>query len=101
MINGASGRYDGSVVKETGTVIGKVRAVGGNVAVAKTTPGSMPPTGEPMSGKKLTPLKRPPVPTAGPNVALKPGKPKSVPRAPGPRPKVPAVPPTNGNCTNG
>src|ERR1700753_716327 len=81
--------------------MGSVSAVDGSVAVASTTPGRIPPTGEPMPGKNDAPLKRPPCPVEGPSVALKPGKPKSVPRAPGPNPKVPAVPPTKGNCTKG
>ena len=45
------------------------------------------------AGPKLPLL---PVATGGPKVALKPGKPKSPPMTPGPRPKVPAEPPTNG-----
>src|ERR1051326_9534712 len=86
-MNGASGRYAGSVVNETGTVIGKVKAVGGKVAVASTTPGRMLPTGEPMPGENEAPLKVPPPPVGGPSVALNPGKPKSVPRAPAVSPK--------------
>src|ERR1700742_2692420 len=81
--------------------MGKVRAVAGNVPVASTTPGSMPPTGEPMPGKNDAPLNRPPCPVGGPSVALKPGKPNRVPRAPGVNPKVPADPPVNGNWTKG
>src|SRR5579885_848001 len=100
-MNGASGRYEGSVVNETGTVIGRVRAVAGSVAVAKTTPGRMPPTGEPMPGKNDAPLNVPPPPVGDPIVAVKPGKPKSEPRCPAVSPKVPALPPTNGNWTKG
>src|SRR3954470_3773080 len=111
-MNGASGRYEGAVVKETGTVIGviecgepggrqlPVKAVQGSCVVASTTPGSMPPTGEPMPGNKLTPLKfPPPPPVAAPICALKPGKPRRP--LPAVSPNVPAEPPTNGYCTNG
>ena len=79
-----------------------VSAVGGKTPVAKTTPGRMLPTGEPMPGKKPAVPKRPvPPPVGGPKVALKPGKPCCVPISPGPSPKVPAVPPVKGNCTKG
>ena|SRR5437764_15278048 len=90
------------MVNVAGTVIAFVKAVGGRVVVAKTMPGRIPPTTEPMPGKL----------SAGPNVpllgcgltakvALKPGQPNSVPKAPGAWPNVPADPPTKGNCTKG
>ena len=57
--------------------MGNVRAVAGNVVVAKTTPGRILPAGEPMPGKLSA---GPKVPLfgetcGGPNCALKPGKP--------------------------
>src|SRR5919197_4481458 len=101
-MKGASGRYAGWVVNETGTVIGRVSAVAGRTPVASTTPGRMLPPGEPMPGKfDAAPKRPPPPPVGGPSVAFKPGKPKRVPRAPGVSPKVPAEPPVNGNWTNG
>src|SRR5437762_1423984 len=75
--NGASGKYDGEIVNVSGMVIGSVKAVAGSVVVANTTPGRMPPTGEPIPGKLSA---GPKVPlfgctTGGPSWALKPGKP--------------------------
>ena|SRR5947209_5281004 len=102
-MKGASGKYDGSVVKETGTVIGPVKAVLGNTVVAKTTPGRMLPTGEPMPGKKAAVPKLPvPPPVAAPSVKVQPaGHPVVRTLLAAPTPNVPAVPPTKGNCTNG
>src|SRR5437879_13925049 len=99
------------MVKVAGTVIGlsepgepggrqlPVRAVQGNVVVARTMPGSIPPTTEPMPGKLPAAPKLPPADAFAPSVKVQPGQPKS--EAPDPCRKVPADPPTNGNCTNG
>ena len=61
----------------SGTVIGRFSAVGGSVVVASTTPGRMPPTGEPIPGKLSAGPKLPLLgwTTGGPSCALKPGKP--------------------------
>src|SRR6185369_13780292 len=97
LMNGASGKYDGATVNVSGIVIGRVSAVAGSTVVANTTPGRMPPTGEPTPGKLSA---EPNVPllgwtTGGPSCALKPGKPN--PNPPPTKPKLPAVPPVNGN----
>src|SRR4029079_7052233 len=99
--NGASGQYLGATVNVSGTVIGFVRAVAGSVVVASTTPGRMPPTGEPTPGKLSAGPKLPlfGCVTGGPSCALKPGKPNCP--CPGASLNVPADPPVNGNCTNG
>src|SRR5437899_298170 len=101
------------MVKVAGTVIGlsepgepggrqfPVRAVHGSVVVASTMPGRIPPTTEPMPGKLPAAPKLPPADAFAPSVKVHPGQPNMLPRAPGPCPKVPADPPTNGNCTNG
>src|SRR2546421_5201154 len=91
-MNGASGKYDGVTVKETGTSIGSVNAVGGSAVVASTMPGRMLPTGEPMPGKLPAAPKLPPPPEAGPSVAPNGTAARS-------KPKPAAVPPVNGNCT--
>src|SRR5216683_5985722 len=113
LMNGASGRYEGAIVKVTGTTIGfngaglpggrqlPVNAVHGSVAVASTKPGSMPPTTDPMPGKLLAAPKLPLPPVAGPSRVEKPGKPNCVAMKPGPNPKFGPMPPINGDCTNG
>src|ERR1043165_9834812 len=113
LTNGASGKYDGAVVKVTGTTIGfsgsgepggrqfPVNAVQGSVAVANTIPGKMLPTGEPTPGKVPAGPKFDWLPNGGPKVALNPGKPKLVPISPGPIPKFGATPPVNGYATFG
>src|SRR5712692_6560960 len=65
LTKGASGKYEGATVKLVGTTIGfnepglpggrqfPVNCVQGRTVVAKTTPGRMLPTGEPMPGKAL------------------------------------------------
>src|ERR1044072_7454958 len=75
--NGASGRYVGATVNVVGTVIGSVRAVAGSWVVARTIPGRMLPTGEPIPGKLSAGPKLPLFGwvTGGPSNALKPGKP--------------------------
>src|SRR5205807_9151735 len=100
-MNGASGRYEGSMVNVVGTVIGRVSAVAGSTVVASTIPGGILPTTEPMPGI-LSAAPKLPLPEAfAPSVKVQAGQPNKVARAPGPRQKVTAEVPTNGNRTKG
>src|SRR5215218_4882946 len=100
--NGASGKYDGANVKTVGTVAaGEVQlaAIVPEQAVCKTIPGRSPPYTEPTPGKASAPL---PALIGGPMVAFPTGNPNSGPDVKGRlNPKVPELPPTYGNWTNG
>src|ERR1700741_1917232 len=88
LTKGASGKYDGATVNVSGIVMGSVSAVAGSVVVARTTPGKIPPTGEPIPGKVSAGPKFPLFgdTTGGPSRALKPGKPNCWPIWPGVKP---------------
>src|SRR6185503_5828281 len=107
-MKGASGRYDGAIVKVVGTMNGDcefaftgglqfpVKAVHGNTVVASTMPGRMLPTTEPMPGK-FEAVPKLPLPPNGVPIRLTNGGAIALPV----KPKFGPVPPMNGNCTNG
>src|ERR1044072_6948407 len=92
LINGASAMYVGHIVNSCGTVSVLNVRLAGIVRVVSTTPGRMPPHGEPTPGKIDPPL--PPV--AEPSLLVNGGA-IALPV----RPKFGPGPPTKGNCTNG
>src|SRR5438105_2632113 len=89
------------VVGRPGGAQPPVNAVQGSTAVARTIPGRILPTGDPTPGNLSAAPNLLPTVVGGPSVTLKPGKPNSVPRAPGPTPKFGPTLPVNGNPTNG